>query len=48
METNSFLLKTAGCKTHSFKCLLTKLAYVPSFLVDFVQMFVINSIVRYR
>lgn len=41
------LFKTVRNKTHSFKCLLTKLAYVPSFLVDFVQMLVISSIVRY-
>lgn len=42
------LLKTVRYKTHSFKCLLTKLAYVPSFLVDFVQVLVVNAIVRYR
>lgn len=49
MKTNPIcLLKTVRYKTHSFKCLLTKLAYVPSFLVDFVQVLVVNAIVRNR
>lgn len=35
------------CMTYRFKCLFTKLANVASLLVDFVHIFVTDSIVRY-